>query len=92
MITAYVFIMVGGVNAVTYFIGGIIARHLLRGFFLIWMESLVLLSLTFVFGTYFSTITSGVLALGLHGLAFLGGWIEQFGAITHTHSARSMSA
>jgi Cu-processing system permease protein len=87
MITIYIFIMVGGVNAVTYFIAGETARHLLRCFFLVLMESSVLLSLTFCFGTYFSTITSGVLALGLHGLAFLGGWIEQFGAITHTQRA-----
>jgi hypothetical protein len=28
-----------------------------------------------------------VLTLGLHGLAFLGGWIEQFGAITQTQRA-----
>jgi Cu-processing system permease protein len=87
MITTYIIIMVGGVNAVTHFIGGVTARHLLRGLVFMWMETLVLLSLTFVFGTYFSTITSGVLALGLHGIAFIGGWIEQFGAITHTQRA-----
>lgn len=51
------------------------------------MESLVLLSVTLAFATYLSTLTSGVLALGLHGLAFIGGWIEQFGALTQTHSA-----
>ena len=51
------------------------------------MESLVLLSVTLAFATYLSTLTSGVLALGLHGLAFIGGWIEQFGALTQTHGA-----
>jgi Cu-processing system permease protein len=66
---------------------GVTARHLMRGLSLMWMESMVLLSVTFAFGTYFSTLTSGVLALGLHGLAFLGGWIEQFGAITQTPRA-----
>lgn len=39
------------------------------------------------FATYFSTLTAGVLTLGLHCLAFLGGWIEQLGAITQTHRA-----
>jgi ABC-type transport system involved in multi-copper enzyme maturation permease subunit len=87
MLTAYIGIMVGGVNTVTYVMTGVMARHLLRGFLLIWMESVVLLSVTFAFATYFSTLTSGVLALGLHGLAFLGGWIEQFGAITQTRRA-----
>jgi hypothetical protein len=47
----------------------------------------VLLSVTFAFASYFSTLTSGVLALGLQGLAFLGGWIEQFGALAQTQSA-----
>jgi Cu-processing system permease protein len=87
MLSAYIAIMVGGVNAVAYVIAGVTARHLVCGFLLIWMESVVLLSVTFAFATYFSTLTSGVLALGLHGLAFLGGWIEQFGAITQTHRA-----
>lgn len=87
MLTAYIAIMVGGVNAVTYFMAGVTAPHLIRAFLLIWMESVVLLSVTFAFATYFSTLTSGVLVLGLHGLAFLGGWIEQFGALTRTTSA-----
>ena len=87
MLTAYIAIMVVGVNVVTYAMAGVTARHLMRGLSLMWMESMVLLSVTFAFGTYFSTLTSGVLALGLHGLAFVGGWIEQFGAITQTPRA-----
>jgi ABC-type transport system involved in multi-copper enzyme maturation permease subunit len=87
MLTSYIAIMVGGVNAITYVITGVTARHVVGGFLLMWMESLVLLSVTFAFATYFSTMTSGVLALGLHGLAFLGGWIEQAGAVSQTPSA-----
>jgi ABC-type transport system involved in multi-copper enzyme maturation permease subunit len=87
MLTAYIVIMVVGVNAITYAMVGVIARHLASGLSLMWMESVVLLSVTFAFATYFSTLTTGVLTLGLHGLAFLGGWIEQFGAITQTERA-----
>src|SRR5499425_3037195 len=87
MLTAYIVIMVAGVNALTYAMAGVTARHLVRGFLLMWMESIVLLSVTFAFATYFSTLTTGVLTLGLHGLAFLGGWIEQFGAMTQTSRA-----
>ena len=87
MLSAYIAIMVGGVNAVTYVMAGVTARHLARGLSLMWMESIVLLSVTFAFATYFSTLTTGVLTLGLHGLAFLGGWIEQFGAMTQTSRA-----
>lgn len=87
MLTLYLLIMAGGLNVLTYAMVGIRARHLPQGFTLIWMESLLLLSLTLCFGTTFSTLTNGVLALGLHGLAFLGGWIEQAGALTHTPKA-----
>jgi ABC-type transport system involved in multi-copper enzyme maturation permease subunit len=87
MLTTYIAIMFGGVNAITYVIAGVTARHVVSGVLLTWMESVVLLSVTFALATYFSTMTSGVLALGLHGLAFLGGWIEQFGAVTQTQSA-----
>jgi Cu-processing system permease protein len=87
MLTAYIAIMVVGVNAITYAMAGVTARHLASGLSLMWMESVVLLSVTFAFATNFSTLTTGVLTLGLHGLAFLGGWIEQFGAITQTQRA-----
>jgi ABC-type transport system involved in multi-copper enzyme maturation permease subunit len=87
MLTAYIAIMVVGVNAITYAMAGVTARHLASGLSLMWMESVVLLSVTFAFATYFSTLTTGVLTLGLHGLAFLGGWIEQFGAISQTQRA-----
>src|SRR5499425_1767589 len=87
MLSGYIAIMVVGVNALTYVMAGVTARHLARGLSLMWMESIVLLSVTFAFATYFSTLTTGVLTLGLHGLAFLGGWIEQFGSMTQTSRA-----
>ena len=87
MLTLYIAFMVGGINAVTYLMNRVTARHLPYGFGLMWMESMLLLSVTFFFGTVFSTLTNGVLALGLHGLAFLGGWIEQAGALTKTRKA-----
>lgn len=87
MLTVFLVILVGGINALTYSMGGVVARHLLVGLALIWLEGLLLLSLTFLFGTYFSTVTTGVMVLGLHGLAFIGGWIEQMGALTQTQKA-----
>jgi ABC-type transport system involved in multi-copper enzyme maturation permease subunit len=84
MAAAYVTFMFGGVIAVGYFIGGVLPLHAGRGAFLILLECLLVLTVTFLFGTWFSTITNGVLVLGLHGLAFIGGWIEQIGAATHS--------
>ena len=87
MLTAYLALMVGGVALVMYLQTGYKAHHLLRGFALMWLETLLLLTLTFLFGASFSTLTNGVLALGLHGLAFLGGWIEQFGSLAKSQNA-----
>jgi len=87
MLTGYILLMVFGVNALAYLMTGVTARHLVQGFALIWMESMLLLSVTLCFGSVLSTLTNGALVLGLHGLAFLGGWIEQAGALTHTPKA-----
>ena len=84
MITIYVALMVGGLVAMARWLSGVGPRNLILGAGLIWFECLLILSLTLLFGTAFSTLTNGVLVLGLHGLAFLGGWIEQIGAIVHS--------
>src|SRR3989475_4877436 len=72
MLTAYIAIMVGGVNALTYAMAGVTAPPLASGLSLMWIESGVLLSVSFAFSTYFSTVTTGVLTLGVHRPAFLG--------------------
>jgi Cu-processing system permease protein len=92
MVTVYVALMVGGVTAIAYFlslhrVGGVLPHHLLRGVGLIWLECILMLSLTFRMGASFSTLTNGVVALGLHGIAFIGGWIEQAAALTHSPRA-----
>lgn len=87
MMTVYIVTMVGGVTFVAYVLSGATALHLFRGAFLIWLESVVLLNVTLLCGASFSTLTNGVLVLGLYAIAFLGGWIEQIGAITHSPRA-----
>ncbi|HEX7363508.1 MAG TPA: ABC transporter permease [Bryobacteraceae bacterium] len=87
MLTLFIAFLVFGIDGITRVMTGVTARHLPQGFSLIWLESMLLLSVTLFLGTYFSALTSGVIALGLHGVAFLGGWIEQGGALTHTQKA-----
>jgi Cu-processing system permease protein len=84
MVATYVSAMFGGVAAVGYFIGGVLPQHVLRGALLVFLECLLVLTVTFACGTRFSTLTNGVVVLGLHGLAFIGGWIEQIGAMTNS--------
>jgi ABC-2 type transport system permease protein len=87
MLTVYIFFLSGGVALLGYLIGGATVEHLWRGLGLVWLESILLLNVTLLCGTAFSTLASGVIVLGMHGLAFLGGWIEQIGAVTHSQGA-----
>ncbi|HEV2350950.1 MAG TPA: ABC transporter permease subunit [Terriglobia bacterium] len=92
MLSVYLFTMVGGITLATYALSshyatGVTPHHFIRGMGLMWIECVLLLTLTFFFGTKFSTLTNGVLALGFHALAFIGGWIEQAGALTHSPRA-----
>lgn len=84
MIAAYLAIMFPATVAVSYWVGGIAPDHALRGAFLIYLECVVALTVTFMFGTWFSTLTNGVLVLGLCGFAFMGGWIEQMSGFTQS--------
>jgi len=92
MVTVYVILMVGGITALTYVlsvhrVGGVMPHHLLRGAGLIWLECVLMLSVTFRMGASLATLTNGVLVLGLHGVAFIGGWIEQAAALLHSTRA-----
>lgn len=77
MLAIYLAVVFGGTIAVVYWIAGMAPQHPVRGALLVFLECLIALSVTFLFGTWFSTLTNGVIVLGLHGLAFLGGWLEQ---------------
>lgn len=87
MLAAYILFLLGGVALLGYVLGGATVTHLWWGLGLVWLESILLLNLTLLCGTVYSTLASGVIVLGLHGLAFLGGWIEQIGAVTHSQGA-----
>lgn len=77
MLAVYIAIMFGGTVAVVYGIAGLAPQHPLTGALLVYWECLIALSISFLFGTWFSTLATGVIVLGLQGLAFMGGWLEQ---------------
>jgi ABC-type transport system involved in multi-copper enzyme maturation permease subunit len=84
MVAAYVFLVFGGVVAIGYFIGGVRPHGAMAGGSFVYLECLLVLTLTFLFGTMFSTLTNGVIVLGMHGIAFIGGWLEQIGTVTQS--------
>jgi ABC-type transport system involved in multi-copper enzyme maturation permease subunit len=87
MITAYLLLLCGGVVASVYLIGGDLPPNLLQGLSLILLEALVLLSLSLLIGARFSTLTNGMTLFMLYGLAFIGAWVEQIGALLQSGPA-----
>jgi ABC-type transport system involved in multi-copper enzyme maturation permease subunit len=77
MLAIYVALMFSGTIAEARWIGGVVPQNPMAGGLLVFLECVLALTVTFMFGTWFSTLTNGVIVLGLHGLAFLGVWLEQ---------------
>ena len=77
MLAIYIAIMFGGTIAIVYAIAGLAPQHSVTGALLVFCECLIALSISFLFGTWFSTLATGVIVIGLQGLAFMGGWLEQ---------------
>ncbi|MBN2146526.1 MAG: ABC transporter permease [Anaerolineales bacterium] len=87
MLTLYLLLMAGGVLLLGYLIAGYTPPNMLRGILLMWLNVVVLLGVSLAGGAVFSTIANGVLVFGLYGVAFIGGWIEQFGSFMHNQAA-----
>lgn len=64
-------------------IAGYSVPSVVPGLSLLWLEAMLLLSVTILGGTLFSTLANGVVTMGLFLLAFIGGWMEQIGAMLH---------
>ncbi len=87
MITAGVFLMGGGVALIARAVSGFFPDNLVAGLGLMALEGWILLALTLLGGTLFSTLTNGVVVFMLFGLAFLGGWTEQIGSLLENDTA-----
>jgi ABC-2 type transport system permease protein len=91
MVSLYLLLMGGGVMGLVYLRSGYSAPHPLNALALIWLNSLVMLSVSLAGGAYLSTLANGVLVFGLYGVAFMGGWIEQIGSFIPNPSASQIA-
>jgi len=82
------FLLIGGGTALSVFLQtGYVANHLLAGLALIYLEALIVMSISVACSSSFSALATGGIVFGLYGLAFIGGWIEQFGAYMQNPTA-----
>ena len=87
MLLSYLLLMAGGVMGAAWLISRYIAPHALLGLALMGFNTLLLLSVSFLGGSTLSTLANGALVFGLYGVAFIGGWIEQFGGFLRNQTA-----
>jgi len=80
MLAGYTLLLAGGVIAITALVTGYALPTWLPALALMFVEALVLLSVSILGGTRLSTLATGVLGFGLFGVAFIGSWIEQIGS------------
>ncbi len=81
MLTLYLLFMAGGVVLLIWALTGYYPPHPQSALVLMWLNALLLLSVSLFGGAAFSTLTNGVLVFGLYGVAFIGGWLEQIGTM-----------
>ena len=79
MITVYLSLMVTGVVLVSRVIGDYTPPNVIEGLLLLILVSGILLSLTMLGSTIFSTMANGVIVFMLYGMAITGGLVEQIG-------------
>ncbi len=87
MTTAFLILIAGGVLIEVRLVFDYLPPNIPAALGLMWLESMLLLAITLRAGASLSTLATGVLVLGLHIIAFMGGWIEEFGMLAQSQTA-----
>lgn len=83
----YAVMMAGGVVLIIFFQSDYLPRNLLAGLSLIYLESLLVMTISLAGSSAMPALATGGMVFGLYGLAFLGGWIEQIGSLARNPAA-----
>ncbi len=83
----YFILMAGGTVLCVYLESGYLPSNLAAGLSLIYLEALLMMTISLACSSMFSGLATGGIVFGLYGLAFIGGWIEQFGALLQNQTA-----
>jgi ABC-type transport system involved in multi-copper enzyme maturation permease subunit len=83
----YLLLMAGGAVVSVWLQSGYTPPNLFAGLILIYLESLLVMTIALLFSSRLAALATGGVIFGLYGMAFIGGWVEQFGAILHSQTA-----
>ncbi len=87
LLAIYLSLMAGGVVLSAQVQAGYAPTNFLRGIGLIYLESLLIMSVTLLCSSRISALATGGVVFGLYGLAFIGGWVEQIGSFLNNQTA-----
>ena len=88
MTAIYLAIIAGGVVLVARYTMGFVQQHVLSAFPLMLLGATFMLTISIAGSARLKTVTNGIVAFGFYGIAFIGGWIEQIGALTRNEVSR----
>jgi ABC-type transport system involved in multi-copper enzyme maturation permease subunit len=83
----YTILLTGGIMLIVYLRAGFVVDNLWGGIGMMVLQGWVVLTLTIAGGTRLSTLANGVMAFMMYGIAFIGGWVEQIGAMIRNETA-----
>jgi len=83
----YIILMAGGTVLSVWIQSGYTPLHLPTGLALIYLEALLVMTVSLTMSSFLSGLATGGVVFGLYGLAFIGGWIEQIGSMLQNQTA-----
>ena len=83
----YSLLMSGGTVLSVWLQAGAAPPHFLPGLLLIYLEALLIMSISLACSSAMPALATGGVVFGLYGLSFIGGWIEQFGSLINNATA-----
>jgi ABC-type transport system involved in multi-copper enzyme maturation permease subunit len=87
---AYLLVICTGIVTIVRVIVGFVPLNVAPAVPLMLLEVTLLLSVAVAGGARLNTITNGVVALAFYAIAFVGGFVEQIGAVAGIPSARTI--
>ena len=90
LIALYLVLMVGGVVGSAFLFYRYAVPNVPAGIALIYLESLLIMTLTLACSSTLSTLATGGTIFGLYGIAFIGGWVEQIGTVLKNQTAMNI--
>lgn len=87
LVALYTLLLAGGILLFVYWRADYQVQNITAGIGLIILQGLIVLTISIAGGTRLSTLANGALAFMLYGVAVLGGWIEQIGALLENETA-----